>query len=277
MNSESANQRNNDSVGTGRLGETRPIPQYRLLKIILMFAWPAAWFSLLIYGIAPFFIRQDNSAPTWLVNLLWLLGNGAEFVVALIILRREGYRLTLKALRDRINWRWPNRWWKWLAIVGALVIGFGLTIVLMPLQKDVATTFPPPTWMPGHPLKEIKSLQDGYPDVNFTGNFLFLIVRFVILGFIGNMVGEELYYRGVLQPKMKGVFGKWAWVANGIGFTLKHAYYYWRLPYLWPGGLGLAFIFGPMGSLPMAILIHWVTNGEPFMLVLAIQAVLGWK
>ena len=39
-------------------------------------------------------------------------------------------------------------------------------------------------------------------------------------------------------PKMRAAFGKWDWVANGLGFSLKHIYFYWRIPYLWPAGLG---------------------------------------
>jgi membrane protease YdiL (CAAX protease family) len=90
-----------------------------------------------------------------------------------------------------------------------------------------------------------------------------------------NMIGEELYYRGALQPKMRGVFGRWDWVANGILFALKHVYFWWRLHFIWPGGLAFAFIFGPMGSLPLSILAHWIGNQEPFILIGILSAVLG--
>jgi len=239
-----------------------------------MFAWPAVWFLFLIYAIGPLLLRPNGTLPGWAFHLVWLLGNGAELAAALIILRQEGYPLTPKALQERINWRFPDKLWKWGAIVGVFIAAAGLSMLLSPVATEVATTLPPPDWMPGHPLKET-TFQEQYPDVNIVGNVPFLLYRVAILGFVMNMIGEELYYRGALQPKMRGTFGRWDWVANGIGFALKHVYFWWRLPYLWASGLAFAFIFGPMGSLPLSILLHWIGNFEPFILVQLLIAVLG--
>jgi len=251
------------------------IPQYRLPMILFMFAWPAAWFAFLIYVVGPLFLAPDGTLPTWGENLIWLLGNSAEMLIALVILRREGYRLTPRALRERINWRWPDKLWKWGAAVGVFVAAVAVTMLLAPTQQAIATLLPPPDWMPGHPLKEITSLQDAYPGVNFAGNVPFFLYRVVILGFVMNMVGEELYYRGALLPKMRGVFGRWDWVANSFLFALKHVYFWWRLAFIWPGGFTYAFIFGPMGSLPLAILAHWIGNLEPLTAIQILSAVLG--
>jgi membrane protease YdiL (CAAX protease family) len=38
-------------------------------------------------------------------------------------------------------------------------------------------------------------------------------------------LGEEFLFRGVLLPKMKGVFGKWDWVANAVLFGLYHIHW----------------------------------------------------
>jgi hypothetical protein len=256
-------------------GTTQKVPQYNLWMILFMFAWPAAWFLFLMYVIGPLFlVAPDGTLPTWGFHLVWLLGNGAELVVAFIILRREGYRLTPRALRERINWRFPDKLWKWAAFVGVLVAIMAAQIVQEPLVRGLATVLPPPDWVPGSPLKEITGLQDVYPDVNFAGNVPFFLYRVVVLGFVMNMVGEELYYRGALQPKMRGVFGRWDWVANGILFALKHVYFWWRVPFLWPD-MGFAFIFGPVGSLPLSILAHWTANFEPFSMIGLLGAVLG--
>ena len=174
------------------------------------------------------------------------MGNLAELVVSLIILRREGYRLTLSALGKRINWRWPKTWKKWVAFIVVFVAAYGMVMLLMPTQLSIAAAFPPPDWLPDHPLKESNSLQEGYPDVNFAGNYLFFIYRFIVLGFIMNMVVKELYYRAAVQPKLRGVFEKWDWVASGVGFALKHLYYWWRVPFVVPAGLGFAFILGQL-------------------------------
>jgi membrane protease YdiL (CAAX protease family) len=38
-------------------------------------------------------------------------------------------------------------------------------------------------------------------------------------------LGEEFLFRGVLLPKMEGVFGKWDWVANAVLFGLYHIHW----------------------------------------------------
>jgi len=240
-----------------------------------MFAWPIVWFVFLIYVIGPMMLRADGTVPTWAVILISMLGNGAELTAALIIFRREGYRLTLSALRERINWRWPKNWKIWAAFAGVFVLGFSFSMLLSPTAQSIAKVSSIPDWMPGHPLKEINSLQEGYPDINFEGNYLFFIIQNFVVVIIFNMFGEELYYRAALQPKMRDVFGKWDWVANGVGFALKHLYFWWRVPMLVPAGLGFAFIFGPLGSLPLSILSHWIGNMEPMMLYFGILALFG--
>jgi membrane protease YdiL (CAAX protease family) len=241
------------------------IPQYGIPNILLMYAWPVAWFAFLIYVIGPSFVRPDGTFPLWGHNLIGVLGNGAELVVALIILRREGHRLRPKALlsrtlRARINLRFPDKLWKWGACVGAFIVAVGLVMLAVPLETKIATLLPPPDWMPDHPLHEVSTLQGPSEDRNPAGQVLFWIFQFVVIGLILNYLGEGLYYRAALQPKLRGVFGRWAWVAAGVGFGLKHLYFWWRVPYLVPVGLALAFLYGPMGSLPLALFFHWLGN-----------------
>ena len=251
------------------------IPQYKLWMIILMFAWPIAWFMFLIYGVGPLFLRADGTAPTWSVILISILGNGAELAAALLIFKKEGYQLALSSLKDRIHWHWPKNWKSWLAFVGAFIAAFALSILLSSTVEPIARVSNIPDWIPGHPLKEINSIQDAYPDINFKGNILFFFVQNFIVVIVFNMFGEELYYRAALQPKMKGVFGKWNWVAAGLGFALKHLYFWWRIPMLVPAGLGFAFIFGPVGSLPLSIISHWIGNMGPMNLFFSFLALLG--
>ncbi len=250
------------------------VPQFRLRTILFMFAWPVAWFSFLIYVVGPMLLRSDDTLPTWAANLVWLLGNGLELVVAIVILRREGYRLRSPGLRDRIRWHWPKGWRRWGLAAAVLAVGFGVATLLAGTQDTIADAVPPPDWLPDQPGREFDSLQDGYSDVELEGNYGFFLYRFVILGFIMNMIGEELYYRAALLPKMRATFGRADWVANGIGFAAKHLYYWWRVPMLVPAGLGFAFFFGPLRSLPLAIAAHWIT-GEIILFFLGVAELLG--
>jgi membrane protease YdiL (CAAX protease family) len=122
------------------------------------------------------------------------------------------------------------------------------------------TAAPPPDWFPAsqNPFKEVNSMEDALPGVVFKGNYLFLLL-FLFTDVI-NIIGEDTYYRGVLIPKLHGLFGRWAWVMGGLLFALKHVYVWWRVQEALPLGLAGAFMFGPMGSLPFAMLAHFIGN-----------------
>ena len=53
---------------------------------------------------------------------------------------------------------------------------------------------------------------------------------FVVQAVFNTILGEEFLFRGVLLPKMEGVFGKWSWVANGVLFGFYHVHQPWGIP-----------------------------------------------
>jgi len=44
------------------------------------------------------------------------------------------------------------------------------------------------------------------------------------------VLGEELLFRGLLRPRMRAVFGRRDWVANGVLFTVYHLHVAWVMP-----------------------------------------------
>jgi membrane protease YdiL (CAAX protease family) len=255
----------------------KTVSQFGVAKILWMFAWPAAWFTLLIYVLARPFISEAGTTPTWVLLASIVLGNGAELTAGLILLKREGYKLTLDALRERIRFRWPSGWKAW-AIAGVLlVLGMGLSMAMGPANRALASLpgFTPPEWWPAasNPTVQINGPADAFPDISLKGNFLFVALYFVI-GLVFNIFGEEIYYRGYLLLRMRDAFGRWDWVANGVLFTLKHFYQRWLYPGVLVGGLAFAFAAGPLGSLPLAMVYHWVGN-YLFNIVFLILAALG--
>ena len=185
--------------------------------------------------------------------------------------------MTFATLRDRIRWQWPQGWRTWLIALLVLIAGMVLSMMMGGANRALASVqgFMPPDWWPAasNPTVQVSSAADAFPDVALQGNFLFVLLYFVI-GLVFNIFGEELYYRGFLMPKMKGVFGKWDWVANGILFTLKHVYQRWLYPGILVGGLGYAFTFGFLGSLPLAMIFHWIGN-YLFQMVFLVMAAFG--
>jgi len=58
------------------------------------------------------------------------------------------------------------------------------------------------------------------------GWFTLLVVEFAL----NTMLGEELLFRGLLLPRMRGAFGRWDWVANGFLFAAYHMHVPWVIP-----------------------------------------------
>ena len=61
----------------------------------------------------------------------------------------------------------------------------------------------------------------------------------LLLLFIGNFLGEELYFRGYLMKK-SSLLGRANWFINPFLFALYHL---WQIPMTWPL-VGLVFAFG---------------------------------
>jgi membrane protease YdiL (CAAX protease family) len=62
-----------------------------------------------------------------------------------------------------------------------------------------------------------------------SGNWLWLLI--LVATFVFNTVlGEELLFRGLLLPRMRGAFGRWDWAANGVLFALYHLHVPWVIP-----------------------------------------------
>ena len=63
----------------------------------------------------------------------------------------------------------------------------------------------------------------------FSGNWPWF-AAIVLMGIFNTALGEELLFRGLLLPRMQGVFGRRDWVANGVLFGLYHLHVPWTIP-----------------------------------------------
>jgi len=252
-------------------------PQFGVGKTLWMFAWPAIWYTFLIYVVGRLFIPEEGTISTWYQLLVIALGGGAELAAGLVLLKREGYRMSVGSLRDRLRLRWPKGWKAWAVAAVLLVIGMSLSMLMSQLNARLASVpgFAPPAWWPpaGNPANKISGAADVFPEINLTGNYTFVFLYFLI-GLVFNIIGEEVYYRGYLLPRMRGAFGRWDWVANGVLFTLKHVYQRWLYPGILVGGLFFAFAAGPLGSLPLAMVYHWIGNFL-FNMIFLVMAAMG--
>jgi len=97
--------------------------------------------------------------------------------------------------------------------------------------------------------------------------FLFLMLL------LFNVVGEELWWRGIILPRQELTHGRWTWVVHGLLWTAFHAFKWWDLLGLLPVCLLIAFISQRTKNNWPALIAHLLFNG--LTLILVVAAVLG--
>lgn len=97
--------------------------------------------------------------------------------------------------------------------------------------------------------------------------FLFVLVLFF------NVVGEELWWRGIILPRQELAHGRWTWIAHGLLWTAFHVFKWWDLAGLLPVCLVIAYVSQRTRNNWPALIAHGLFNGLALFLVIA--AVMG--
>jgi CAAX protease family protein len=100
-----------------------------------------------------------------------------------------------------------------------------------------------------------------------------LLGLFFVNQLFNTFLGEEFIFRGVLLPKMKGLFGKWDWVANAVMFGLYHLHQPWGILNDIASGLIFAFSSKRFHSNWFSIILH--SGQAVYFLFLILGLVLG--
>jgi membrane protease YdiL (CAAX protease family) len=97
------------------------------------------------------------------------------------------------------------------------------------------------------------------------------LLGITLVSFIFNyFLGEEFLFRGVLLPRMQGVFGKYDWVANAVLFGLYHLHKPWALPSIIVSNLAISWPARRFRSNWMAIVVHGAELLPTLVMVLAV-------
>ena len=188
------------------------------------------------------------------VGLIW------QFVLAMIILYFEEGNFRLSTISRRF---WLNNpvsartgetkkslWW-WIVPLIALVAF--VEINFKPMLVNLWTTIYPLFAEPkGYDMAELFSLKLSAQAVGVWG----LLGLFFVNALFNTVLGEEFLFRGVLLPKMEGMFGKWDWVANGVIFGFYHLHQPWNIPSSILTGLIYAFSAKRFRSNWFPIILH---------------------
>ncbi len=194
-----------------------------------------------------------------------------------MIIRREEGDLRWATIRRRCWLSTPsdpqtgqpraNLWW-WLV---PLILGVGV-LQFIPLQAVWEWMFPFLAEPDKYSFTTLMESTGRKEALEGTGQVFAL---FVVLGLFNTIIGEEFLFRGILLPKMNGVFGKRDWLANGLLFGLYHLHQPWSIFSSMARGIFLyALPSRRFRSARMGIAVHSVQT--VIFIVLALGLVLGW-
>ena len=200
------------------------LPQYTRAHVAALWLAAAGPMAVLSWVVAPWLSHHLGGREplggalliVFNVGLLWILA------LTLIIVRREQGSLAWPRLRDALWLRPPQDpkskhvggkvWW-WT--VPFVVLGAGLEV----LRIDPA----------GPVVRDFKNfISTNRADQFFKGAWGWFALA-VLVAFLSPWV-EELFFRGLLLPRMRAAFGRGDWLVNGALFTVYHLHEPWVMP-----------------------------------------------
>jgi len=242
------------------------VQQYSLAKIVGVWAAAAVPMGALAWVVAPLVGGHGGPVPLARALLVCLtVGLVWQFVLVLLLVHWEQGSLNWRVLKESL----------WLGAPrdpSSGKVGGRLWLVLIPATLLFAAggllpTFPP---VAGHDLGGFLDSPAGQAFMSH--NWTWLAVMVVLMVF-NTVLGEELLFRGLLLPRMRGVFGRWDWVANGALFAVYHLHMPWAMTAtLLTDTLALAYPSLRYRSALIGIIVH--TSQSVLMLGLLISLVL---
>jgi membrane protease YdiL (CAAX protease family) len=208
--------------------------QYSLAKILGIWALASLPGGLLYWLGLPLLDEYTEISVGYLMLIVLGLPYIWHLILAYLILKNESVdmcwntikdRLWLRTTRDPRTGKPNNAFWFWVILVIAV---YAITAAV-PIFQSINDG-----WARVLPIHENAQYSFGVlfedPDA-LVGNWGF-VLAFLVVSIL--TMSEEFIFRGILLPKMNGVFGRADWIANGVLFGLYHL----DVPWGWPGYFG---------------------------------------
>ena len=201
-----------------------PIPQYSRRRILGTWAAAALPMAALAWIVAPWLAEELDGPTAWPRAILLSLTAGMvwQFVFVVLAVRREQGTLRWSVVKDALWLRAPRSprtgrrggrlWWLLVPLVLAVAAKEELPKIPAPVHRDQGLF-----------------LQSVAGQDFFSGNWLWFAVIVTMMIF-NTVLGEELLFRGLLLPRMRGAFGRWDWLVNGVLFGVYHLHLPWSIP-----------------------------------------------
>jgi membrane protease YdiL (CAAX protease family) len=204
--------------------------QYSFSQILWIWALASIPGALLFWLGLPVLDRITEISVGYLVLIVVVIPYFWQFLLAFLILKKEGGDLDWNTIKDRLRLRTTtdprtgkrnNALWLWVI---PAIAAYGLTAaapIFLSINDGWARILP--VHEPAQYSFDVLFENPGA----LVGNWgFFLAILMVSL----LTMSEEIIFRGILLPKMNGVFGRADWIANGFLF----AFYHLDQPWTWP-------------------------------------------
>ena len=211
--------------------------QYSLAKILGIWALAAFPMGIISWIVFPAFSPDSEVDPLGAgVSRIALLTIGLiwTFILSLIIVRQEEGKLSWSTVKRRLRLNPPldpktgetrGRLWLW-AIVFVIGIAVWQMLLAPSVNRASVSLFPFLAEPAGYSMAAVFQSQEILD--RLVGAWWFLGL-YILNTIFNTILGEELLFRGVLLPKMEGVFGRWSWLANGVLFGFYHLHQPWGI------------------------------------------------
>jgi membrane protease YdiL (CAAX protease family) len=243
------------------------VRQYSLAQILAVWAAAAVPMGVLAWLVAPWLRDQLGGDEPLAQALLICLTAGLvwQFVLVLILTRRELGELQWSRVRDALWLRPPKdpktgrvggRVWLWVL---PFVVLFGL--------KEALPAIPGPS------VRDFAEFAGSDSGEDFFRGAWGWFALVVVLAVFNTVLGEELLFRGLLLPRMRGVFGRRDFVANGVLFAVYHLHVPWVIPITLVDMFALAYPSRRFQSAWMGIIVH--STQSVVVIIVVLNLVLG--
>jgi len=242
--------------------------QYSKKKIFLLWLLVALPMLVLKFVISPVLNGVLEVHPGIIYWWLMIAGMIWQFILSIIILKKELGKLTIEKLKKRLWLKHPTHpktgltfkraYWLTIPIIvyAFFIEQFGVfdfvsegLLRVMPFMADAEYT-------------HIESLMAP----EFRGKWYLLTIAFVSSIF-NYLLGEELFFRGVLLAKMEGAFGKWDWAVNGVLFASYHLHKLPEIPIFIVGSIFYSLLNKRYKSFYPGLIIHGVEAIHLFLVI----------
>src|SRR5215204_2125680 len=208
------------------LGEDQS-EQYSLAKILGIWAAAALPMGALAWVVAPLVAGQLDGPVPLIRALLALLTVGLiwQFVLVVVLVYRERGSLRWAVLKDAL-WLHAPRSPRTGRVGGRLWLVVIPFVLLYAAEGAIPflSVIPP---VASHDFNAFLGSDTG--QAFMSGNWIWFAVIATLFVF-NTALGEELLFRGLLLPRMRGTFGRFDWVANGFLFAFYHLHEPWVIP-----------------------------------------------